>query len=74
MCVSEVTSNKDQYYVRDAHLGSHSIVSNTQKGSVYLSQSIWVTVSPLQRTACYSRVQVPRYVIHSPAQLNFSPR
>jgi len=40
MCVNEVTSNKDQYYVRDVRLGSHSIASNTEENSVILSHSI----------------------------------
>jgi len=39
-CVSEVTSNKDQYYVGDVSLGSHSIASNNQKHSVTLPQNI----------------------------------
>jgi hypothetical protein len=40
MFVSEVTYKKEQYYVSDVSLGSHSIASNTQKNSVTLSQSI----------------------------------
>jgi len=52
MCVSEVTYKRNQYYVSDITLGPHSIASDNQKDSVSLSQSIWVTVSPFQKTAC----------------------